>query len=587
MTTAAITAPSRNTFRSPWRRTGVALAVLLLVGGAIRIGLIYQQALWVDELFSLAMATGHSLEHPADQADPAQGDYVELPDPVPPSEYSRYFDHDSPPASPRRVLRAVFLSETSPPLYFLLLYGWTLVLGTGDAALRWFSVVWALACLPVFWSLARQLGGRAAQWPACILFAVSPVGVYYATEGRMYSLVWFWAVASVWLTLDLRRKGWRPWPFLLWVAAGACGLLTHYFFAFVWAAALAWLFFTPGRFRRVWLIAGVLLVGLIIWPWYRVLPESIAHWRVTSNWLYMEPPGGFDHSRALLGLFWSYFSVAGYWGVRPVVDGINAAVFLTLACVVLGKLPGSLWTRRRLLLWAWAGSACLGVTLFDLWRGTYASAIPRYALAGLPGALLLVGFGLGRLRRGTRLAFLSLIVLLALVGLRRMYLSDSRVFEPLDDVGRIVTERSRPADLVIVHSVPAGVAGVARYMDRNGASAEGVVVASWVGQLGRRRVPDDVRRLATGRRQVILIKVHDVAEPAPEEAWLEDHARRTARGYREGATLLYYAPKRGPVIWPPGGHAPKGDRPGGGPSPPATPDRALSTAPDPDAERDR
>ena len=585
MTTAGITAPSRNISRSPWRRTGVALAILLAVGGAIRMGLVYQQSLWVDELFSLAMATGHSLEHPADQADPAQGDYVELPDPAPPGEYSRYFDHDSPPASLGRVLRAVFLSETSPPLYFLLLYPWTLVLGTGDAALRWFSVVWALACLPLLWSLARQLGGRSAQWPACILFTFSPVCVYYSTEGRMYSLVWFWAVSSVWLGLDLRRKGWRPWSFLLWVAAGALGLLTHYFFAFVWAAALAWLLFTPGRFPRWGLLAGVCLVGLIIWPWYRVLPESIAHWRVTSNWLYIEPPDGFDHSRALLGLFWSYFSVGGYWGVRPVVDGINAAVFLTLACIFLGKLSASLWTRRRLLLWAWAGSACLGVTLFDLWRGTYASAVPRYALAGLPGAFLLVGFGLGRLRRGPRLVFLSLIVLLSLFGLRRMYLSDGRVFEPLEDVGRIVTERSGPADLVIVHSVPAGVAGVARYMDRDGASAKGIVVASWVGQLRQRRVPDDMRRLAAGRRQIILVKVHHVAEPAPEEAWLDDHARQTACGYRRGAMLLYYAPKRGSVILPLGGQSHQGERPAEDRTPPVTRDRALSTAPDVDRDR--
>jgi len=220
-------------------------------------------------------------------------------------------------------------------------------------------------------------------------------------------------------------------------------------------------------------------------------------------------------------------------------------------------------------------------------RGTYASAIPRYVLAGLPGAFLLVGFGLGRLRPGLRLAFLSVIVLLSLVGLRRMYLSDGRVFEPLDDVGRIVTERARPSDVVIVHSVPAGVAGVARYMDRDGASTKGVVVASWVGQLRQRRVPEDVRRLATDRRQVILVKVHDVAEPAPEETWLNDHACPTDLGYREGATLLYYAPKRGPVIWPPGGHAPEGERLRRDASPPATRDRALSTAPDADAGRDR
>jgi hypothetical protein len=548
MTAVGYTAPLKHTPRSAWRRTATALTVLLVVGGAIRIGLVFQQGLWVDELFSLAMATGHSVEHPADQADPAQGDYVEIPDPMPPSTYSRFFDHDNPAAPPQRVLRAVFLSETSPPLYFLLLYGWTWLLGTGDAALRLFSVLWALGCLPAVWSLARRLGGRAAQWPAGILFTFSPVCVYYSTEGRMYSLVWFWAVWTVWLTVDLRRRGFRRWTFLLWVAAGALGLLTHYFFAFVWAAAVAWLMLTPGRFARWQLVVSVLLVGLIILPWYRLLPESISHWRVTSNWLYIEPADGFDRLVAFLGLLWSYFSVVGYWGGRPIVDGINAAVFLTLACLVLGKVSGSLWSRQRLLLWAWAVSACLGVALFDLWRGTYASLVPRYALAGLPGALLLCAFGLGRLERGPRVAFLTLIVLLSLVAIRRMYRNDSRQYSPLDDVGAILTRRAGPSDVVIVHSVPVGVAGVARYMDRQGASEKGIMVASWVGQLRQRRVPDDVRRFADGRRQVVVVTVHNVGEPAPEETWLEDHAKLKARHYRQGATLSYFVPKSGPTF---------------------------------------
>ena len=49
----------------------VALPVLVVACVLVRLGLIDRQGLWADELFSLAMATGHSLEHPADKADPA------------------------------------------------------------------------------------------------------------------------------------------------------------------------------------------------------------------------------------------------------------------------------------------------------------------------------------------------------------------------------------------------------------------------------------------------------------------------------------------------------------------------------------
>jgi uncharacterized membrane protein len=102
----------------------------------LRIGLVNRNGLWADEFFSLAMATGHSLEHSANRADPAFGDYVEALRALPPTAYSRYLEHEVPPSSPQRVMRAVFRSDTSPPLYYLLLYAWTRALGTGDSALR-------------------------------------------------------------------------------------------------------------------------------------------------------------------------------------------------------------------------------------------------------------------------------------------------------------------------------------------------------------------------------------------------------------------------------------------------------------------
>ena len=91
----------------------------------MRLGLIGRHSLWADEVFSLAIATGHSLEHPAATADPTLGDFVEPEGPVHAEEFKRYLAHDNPPASPARVVRAVWLSDTSPPLYYLLLYGWT------------------------------------------------------------------------------------------------------------------------------------------------------------------------------------------------------------------------------------------------------------------------------------------------------------------------------------------------------------------------------------------------------------------------------------------------------------------------------
>ena len=50
----------------------IAVAASLL-GLALRVGVAEKQVLWVDEVFSLAMATGHSMEQPASVSRPAPG----------------------------------------------------------------------------------------------------------------------------------------------------------------------------------------------------------------------------------------------------------------------------------------------------------------------------------------------------------------------------------------------------------------------------------------------------------------------------------------------------------------------------------
>ena len=137
---------------APWFGVLVVVAALGLRAFAID-----RQGLWIDEVFSLAMATGHSLEHPATVAEPNFGDFMERSDPLPPAVFRQYAEHETPPAGASRVVRAVRLSDTSPPLYYLLLNVWTRCVGTGDVALRSFSLLCAAACFP-------RCGGSPFKW---------------------------------------------------------------------------------------------------------------------------------------------------------------------------------------------------------------------------------------------------------------------------------------------------------------------------------------------------------------------------------------------------------------------------------------
>ena len=99
-----------------------------------------------------------------------------------------------------------------------------------------------------------------------------------------------------------------------------------------------------------------------------------------------------------------------------------------------------------------------------------------------------------------------------------IYRSRSRSGQAMADVAKHISAHGRADDLILVHSIPTGAIGLARY------TPGPARFATWVGQLGQRRVPESLLALADGSGRVLLVKVHTVGEPAPEEGWLREHA---------------------------------------------------------------
>src|SRR5438034_4681090 len=85
------------------------------------------------------------------------------------------------------MLHTVVLDRGGAPLHFLLAHA-ALRLDPSPAALRWLSVVFALATVPLCYDLARRLAGPIAGATAAALAATSQLLAVYGTFGRMYSL---------------------------------------------------------------------------------------------------------------------------------------------------------------------------------------------------------------------------------------------------------------------------------------------------------------------------------------------------------------------------------------------------------------
>jgi 4-amino-4-deoxy-L-arabinose transferase-like glycosyltransferase len=412
----------------------------------------------------------------------------------------------------------VLLSDTSPPLYYLLLYGWTLLFGTSDLMLRLFSIACSLACLPLLVAIARRTGGKGAVFASCVLFVFSPLAIYYSTEGRMYSLLWLCVLATMWVSLLLQERGEGIATYALWSLASAAGFLTHYFFVFPWLAIVAYLLIRPGRFSRLHLAGCLVLAAMLILPWYLELPESLASWRITKDWLKWQPRG-FDRLAASRDLVLQFFSWRSKLWPDHRTSDIAALIFFSFVAVAMvWRLRAHVFSQSRLLLWLLFVATCTGPLVFDFVQHSYTAAYPRYAIAALPAAYLLAAAGLACFGRRTRVIVLVLIVLAWAPNVLSIYGSQSRNWQPIREASHSVCANSSSSDLILIHSIPSGVLGIARYAD---GPAE---LASWVGQLRTRRVPESIHKLAAGRTRVLFVRVHEVGEPAPEENWLRANA---------------------------------------------------------------
>lgn len=516
----------------------VLLAIFAL-GALLQLALVPRQSLWTDEIFSLAIATGHSLEHPAALADPARGDFQEPPIATLPDQLRRYIRHEQPPASPARVVRAVLISDTSPPLYYLLLYGWTFCFGTTDMAVRFFSAFWSLASFPLLASIAWRTGGRDSVIPACLLFAVSPAAIYFGNEVRMYSLLVFLVLAGSWVSLLLAQDGESIGRYVLWVLASVAGFLTHYFFLFPWLAMLGYLLFNPGRLRRHNLLVSVCVTGFALLPWYVHVPDQLHRWRVTKDWLKLTSPRR-SLVHAATNQFVEFFSStgAGLW-VVPVWSWLMGVVlFAGIIAAMFWKLSLRALTGPALLVWLWFIAACAGPLIMDLMQRTTLIRYPRYSLAALPAANLIAALALSTFSRRIRLLALVLIIVAWSPSLLGIYGKTSRGNQPFLRVAQLLRQTTNSADVILVHSIPAGVLGIARYTDTPAG------ITSWVEQLKTHRVPESLNEIADHNRRLWYIWIeHNLREPRPELDWLRQNAELVSSKRAESITVMEFRPK--------------------------------------------
>ena len=143
---------------APW----LAL-ILTLVGGWLRILLLGNKGMWLDETFSVWLAN---------QSVPA-------------------------------MLRWIVRIDQHPPLYFLLLHSWIAHNGDTPYEARLLSVIFGTATIPVIYLIGKRISGAVVGLAAAVFLAFSPFNIFFAQETRMYTLLAFNAAVAIYALVRL------------------------------------------------------------------------------------------------------------------------------------------------------------------------------------------------------------------------------------------------------------------------------------------------------------------------------------------------------------------------------------------------
>jgi mannosyltransferase len=294
------------------------------------------------------------------------------------------------------------------PLYYLLLRGWIALAGTSEYAMRFFSLVFGVLCVPLVYALGRRLFDRQTGSLAALLVTASPYLAWYSQEAKMYALISFLTLLA---TYSLRRaveeeKGWHWWTAQL--AATSLAFYSHILAALLIPVQVLVYFTWWPQARKRW--GGALVsLALLTLPY---LP--LVAWQVPQ--VLQARQTGFDYFRLdemarILLNGWSLGILGWDWGAALVhaLASTRASIsswewpwgiVLMSALAVWGLLSPALplprkrglgWGRSRLALLCWLVTPLLAVWLISLRQPLFTD---RYLIWCAPAFYLLVALGL-------------------------------------------------------------------------------------------------------------------------------------------------------------------------------------------------
>jgi hypothetical protein len=356
--------------------------------------------------------------------------------------------------------------DIHPPLYYALLHGWTLWAGRSEFALAFLSLGFGLANIALVAHLGLRSYGPRAGVLAAGLAAISPLGVWYSQEVRMYTLGQFWLLLLLVVSWRFLQRGGRGWTLpTAYAVLAALSLWTLYYSAFALVALNLFVLAMWVRHPRAlgrWLAAQVGAI-LLYTPWLphalrQALDPPVPPWRQATDPFTLIVTVVKEVGVALLA--GQSLDPAAWWPLGLVGLGLALAAWGLPDRLSVGRHRGTwlLWTSLfgPLLLIVLAS-----LTLTPLYHVRYAAlysgAYPVLLAAGLlalAGGSLVARIGRLAWRGGLAWFLLAAIVAGNVVSLRQFF-TQRHTFEAADDLRGAVmflATQVGPRDAILVNA---------------------------------------------------------------------------------------------------------------------------------------
>ncbi len=288
----------------------------------------------------------------------------------------------------------VFHSEANMSLYYVLLRFW-IHFGDSVPFLRFFSVIPAVATVPLIYVMGKDLFSPMVGLFASVLFSLNTFHIFYSQAGRGYSLAVFFVTLSCWFFVRSLREPAKA-NLVAYVLISAAALYSHFFAIFVLVAqCVSLLLWRPPRATFLRQCISMLAVGALASP---LFVFALVHKTTPISWV--EPTRGRDVYH-----FFTYLSGSGLKFALSLIALALAAKEYFRPRLRHAQV-GTDWSFAFLAVWLLV--PIITTLLISIWKPVFS---PRFLMICLPAFVLLVARGLSLIRPAWTLYLVTAILI--------------------------------------------------------------------------------------------------------------------------------------------------------------------------------